>query len=308
MTRRELLAASLAVPALGARMPIDISRISAITDEIGDTPEDAIVFAREYNLQWVELRSVPGKKVGEYAFLDEPLIRQAAREISNNGLKVSFLNTSLMKFPWPGMEPARERRLREGQTLASVKENEAKRFERRFDDLHKALRAAHIFNVDRIRVFTGMRVKDPQSEMNRIADVIGEMAKIAEKEKVSLLVENEASCNVATSAELAQIMRMVSSRWVGINWDPDNETGLNAVPFPHGYNLLPKKRLGNVQIKAKSIMPGAPRMLDWKGIFQALQQDGYPYKIGLETHVFDGTLIQAAHASMKEILRLVQES
>jgi len=308
MTRRELLAAAIATPALGARMPIDLSRISAITDEIGDTPEDAIVFARLYKLQWVELRSVPGKKIGEYAFLDEPLIRQAARELSNNGLKVSFLNTSLMKFIWPGMEPARPRRLREGQTIESAKESEARRFDRRLEDLRKAIRAAQILNVDRIRVFTGLRVADPSTVMHRVADVIGEMSKVAEKEQVYLLVENEASCNVASSAELAKIMDMMSSRRVGINWDPDNETAQNAVPFPDGYRLLPKRRLGNVQIKAKSIMPGAPRLLDWKGIFRALQQDGYQYRIGLETHVFDGTLIQAAHASMQEIVRLVQES
>ena len=42
-------------------------------------------------------------------------------------------------------------------------------------------------------------------------------------------------------------------------------------------------------------------------IFQALERDNYKYKIGLETHLFDGTLIAAAHTSMEEIMRIVNE-
>ena len=40
---------------------------------------------------------------------------------------------------------------------------------------------------------------------------------------------------------------------------------------------------------------------------QALDKDGYKGKIGLETHLFDGTLIAAAHTSMEEIMRIVSE-
>ena len=102
-------------------------------------------------------------------------------------------------------------------------------------------------------------------------------------------------------------MKLVPSKAVGLNWDPQNELGLKQIPFPDGYNLLPKKRIGNVQIKGKGIMPGSSERLDWKAILQALQNDGYTQRIGLETHVFDGTLIEAAHVSMKEILRVVDE-
>jgi sugar phosphate isomerase/epimerase len=62
-----------------------------------------------------------------------------------------------------------------------------------------------------------------------------------------------------------------------------------------------------VQIKGKGIMPASSQKLDWKAIFQALVRDDYEGKIGLETHIFDGTLIEASHISMKEILRIVGE-
>ena len=306
MTRREVLAAGAAAASpLWAKKRIDRSRIAAITDEIGKTADDSIAFAKEYGLQWVELRSVPETRK-EYAFLPEPEVKAAALALARNGLKVSFLNTGLLKFTWPGTEPVR-RRQETPEAKAKREAGEKTRFERRMEDLKTAIRSAHIFGVDKVRVFTGSRIAEPQSMFPRIAEVIGEMAEAAGKEKIYLAIENEGSCNIASSAELAEILKMVPSKWVGLNWDPQNTLGTKETPFPDGYNLLPKKRIFNVQIKGKGIMPASDQKLDWKSIMQALQKDGYEGKIGLETHIFDGTLIQASHVSIKEIFRMVGE-
>ena len=71
--------------------------------------------------------------------------------------------------------------------------------------LNKAILAAHILGVKGIRVFAFSRVEEPESVLPKIAEVLQEMAKVAEKEGVQLLIENEASCNVGTSAELKRI-------------------------------------------------------------------------------------------------------
>ncbi len=306
MTRREVLAAAgagVAAPLWAKR--IDRSRISAITDEIGKTADDAIAFAKEYGLQWVELRGVPGQRK-EYAFLPEPEIKAAAAALARSGLKVSFLNTGLLKFTWPGTEAARKRQ-ETPEAKARREASEKARFDRRLEDLKTAIRNAHILGVDKVRVFTGSRTAEPRAMFPRIAEVIGEMAHVAGKEKVYLAIENEGSCNVASSQELADILKLIPSKWVGLNWDPQNTLGTKEAPFPDGYNVLPRKRMFNVQIKGKGVMPSSDQKLDWKAIMQALQKDGYSGKIGLETHIFDGTLIQAAHVSMKEILRIVGE-
>jgi sugar phosphate isomerase/epimerase len=305
MTRRELLGATLAAPAALARRTMDRSRISAITDEIGNTTAEAIEFARQYGLKWIELRGSRDKKK-EYAFLPEPELKAEAAAFARNGLKVSFLNTSLMKFTWPGTEAVR-RRPETGEARTRRLALEAKKFENRIEDLKKAINAAHIFGVKHIRVFAGMRVADPQALMPRIVDVLGEMAFVAEKQKVQLLLENEGACNVGTSAELAEAMRQLPSKGIGINWDPQNGLGHKEVPFPDGYNLLPKKRVGNVQIKGKGVMPESDQKLDWKAIMAAFSKDGYKGKFGLETHIFDGTLIPSSHISIKEIYRIVDE-
>jgi sugar phosphate isomerase/epimerase len=102
------------------------------------------------------------------------------------------------------------------------------------------------------------------------------------------------------------VFKLISSKWVGFNWDPHNAYGKEK-SYPEGYAELPKKRMLNVQVKGKGIMPSSPEKEDWKAIMQALDKDGYKGKIGLETHLFDGTLIAAAHASMEEIMRIVGE-
>jgi len=305
MTRRELLATGAAcVSAVWARTHMDKSRISAITDEIGMSTDESIAFAHQYGMQFVEIRNPPGSKK-EYFSLTEPEIKADAVRFKNEGLKVSFVNTSLLKFDWPGTEPARKRtetpEARE-KRLAGLQA----RWDRRMDDLHKAILCARIMGADKVRVFAGTRVAEPPSMYQRIADTIGEMSKVAEREKVYLLIENEYSQNVGTAHELADVLKLIPSQWVGLNWDPHNAYGHEAA-YPEGYEDLPKKRMLNIQIKGKGVMPSSPEKEDWRTIMQALDKDGYKWKIGLETHIFDGTLIAAAHTSMDEIMRIVGE-
>lgn len=305
MTRRELIAGAASAAALHGKSRIDRTSISAITDEIGKTADDAVAFARRYGLRWVELRVVPENRK-EYAFLPEPEVKAAAVSLKRNGLKVSFLNSSLLKFAWPGTEPVR-RRQETPEARARRLAAEQARFERRMEDLHTAIRNAHILGVDKVRVFTGVRVAEPRALFPRIADVVGEMAFAAGRERVSLAIENEGSCNIASSAETADLLKMLPSRWLGLNWDPQNTLGTRETPFPDGYELLPKQRILNVQVKGKGIMPSSDQRLDWKAIIQALRRDDYKGRIGLETHIFDGTLIESSHVSIKELLRIVDE-
>lgn len=287
---------------LSAKNRIDLGRISLLTDEIARSPAEAIAFCRQYGVRWVELRGVPGGG-GTYAFLDEGKLRQTAAELKAAGLRVSFLNTPLLKFTLPGTEAARRRNETPQQRLKR-EERERQLFDSRMEDLRKALAAARIFNVGQVRVFTFTRVADPPALYPKIAQLLDEMVREAEREGVRLLVENEGSCNVATSAELKQICALVPRKGFGINWDPVNALSYKEKTWPEGYRELPIGRVGNVQMKARALVIG-PDFVPWKEIFQALERDGYKGKIGLETHVFDGTLIEKAHLCMKRIQELV---
>ena len=305
MTRRHLLAAGAAFAAtsrLWGKAGIDKSRISAITDEIGLSTLEAIAFAHHYGLENVEIRNPADRGRKEYALLPEAEIKTDAGLFAREGLKVSFVNTSLLKFTWPGSEPARKRN-ETPEARERRLANEKARWERRFDDAQLAIRCAHIMGCDKVRVFAGSRVAEPPTMYPRIADTLGELSKMAERENVYFLLENEGSQNVATSQEIADVLKLVPSKWIGFNWDPNNAHGMETA-YPDGYNAVPKERMMNLQIKGRGIMPPNPHE-DWKTILTALNNDNYRYKIGLETHLFDGTLITAAHKSMDEILRIV---
>ena len=302
LSRRQLLSTTLLGGAAVASSlqagvkAIHRDRLSAITDEIGRSPEQSMAFCKQYGLKWVELRGVPkadGARSREYFKLPESDLKQAARELADAGLGVSFLNTSMLKFWLPGTEPENPRT-----------KQDPTRFERMREELAQAANAAHILGTDKVRIFTFWRVKDPGSIMSRVSELVDQMAELAAKEKIRLLVENESACNVGSAAELAALMKLVKSKQVGINWDPLNAEHSKEVAFPDGYRLLPASRIWNVQIKGKSILPGTEWM-DWAAIFRQLQKDGYKGQVGLETHIFGETQVQKSHESMQEMLRLV---
>jgi sugar phosphate isomerase/epimerase len=230
-------------------------------------------------------------------------MQKVAREFRDAGIRIAFLDTPFLKFDLPGTEPernkpedpaAREKRLAKDQAL----------FDSRLDDLRQGIRASHTFDCPLVRIFTFTRLAEPESVFPRIAEIIGEMALIADKEGVKLLIENETTQNAGTSAETAKLLKLLPAN-VGINWDSLNALPLGEKPYPDGYESLPKDRIWNVHVKGKSLLD-YPEHQDWPAILNALDRDGFPGSLELETHIFGEQQISASHASMKEIIRLLE--
>ena len=307
MNRRSFLAATLgaAVAMPAATRRIDRSRISAITDEVSRSPAEAIDFAHEFGLQCLSLRDMPAplgaEKIPYYSLTPEAM-QKVAGEFKEAGIRIAFLDTPFLKFGLPGTEPkqskpedpaAREKRLARDKAL----------FDSRLDDLRQGIRASHTFDCPLVRIFTFTRVAEPESTFPRLADIIGEMAAIADKEGIKLLIENETTQNAGTAAETAKLLKLLPAN-VGINWDTLNAVPLGEKTYPDGYESLPKDRIWNVHVKGKSLLD-YPDHLDWPTILSALERDGFPGSLELETHIFGEQQIAASHASMKEIIRLV---
>lgn len=291
LSRRDWLGCLTAVFAarglLAAKARITKSRISAITDEIGRTQTDAIAFAKQFALQWVELRNVPGSK-REFAFLSEPELKRYAAELAANKLKVSILKTSLLKFPWPAPDA------------------NDKRWDSRKDDLARAIAAAQIFGTDKIVIFTGARVANPATAYPAIVNAMEELIPAAENARVRLLIENDPSQNIGTCAELKAIMDLLPSKSIGFNWDPRSALALNeALPWPNGYAHLPRARMWNVQIKSEGLSDG-PQQINWRRVMEAMERDGYQGEISLATDTSDGTF-EKANDSLREVMHIVGE-
>jgi len=302
MNRRELMLA-LGATAVAEAKGLDWSRFAVLTDEVAGSDADAIAFAKQYDLKWVELRDTPRaqdrtRKNETYFRMEPERLKQVRADLKAAGLKVSFLNTGLLKFGLPGVEL----KLKSPETHENQAKREARQeilYAARMKDLEQAIRAAHALEVPQLRVFAYSRAADLAGVWDRVANELGECAKVAEKEGVTLLLENESPCNVATSKELGDMALKVNSKALGMNWDPDNTFAFGELAWPDGYKSLPLKKLGNVQMKAGNVL--GPRKIDWTSIIRELNKDGYKGCIGLETHVFDGTLIEKAHLCMKEI-------
>ena len=307
MDRRSFLAATLAaaVPAPAATRRIDSSRVSAITDEIARSPAEAIEFAHKFGMQWLSLRdmpSVPGTKRTAYYSMEPKALQQVMGEFKDAGIRVSFLDTPFLKFDLPGTTPKRSRPEEPAAKEARLVREKAL-YDNRLADLRIGIRASQAFDCPQLRIFTFTRVADPESVFPRIAEVISELAAVAEKDGVRLLIENETTQNAGTSAETAKLLKLLP-RNVGVNWDSLNSLPLGEKTFPDGYESLPKDRIWNVHVKGKSLLD-YPEHQDWPAILSALERDDFSGRLELETHISGDQQVPASHASMKEIMRLL---
>jgi L-ribulose-5-phosphate 3-epimerase len=89
------------------------------------------------------------------------------------------------------------------------------------------------------------------------------------------------------------VLKAVPNKNFMLNWDPGNAaTFPDDTPYPNGYDLLPKERIGHCHCKDVKRLPGgkyewAPvggGVVDWVGQFKALKRNGYHYAVSLETH------------------------
>jgi sugar phosphate isomerase/epimerase len=309
MNRRSFLIGTLgaAIPASAAPRRIDSSRISAITDEVAHSPSEAIEFAHTFGLRWLSLRDIPSTETRKTAYysLDPKELQQVKAEFKTAGIGISFLDTPFLKFTLPGTEPKRSRPEDAAAKEARLAREKAL-FDNRLEDLRLGIRACHAFDCSQLRIFTFDRVREPESLFPRIAEIVGEMSPIAEKEGIRLLIENESTQNAGTSAETAKLMKLLP-RNVGINWDSLNGLALGEKPYPDGYESLPKDRIWNVHVKGKSLLD-YPEHQDWPAILSALERDGFAGRLELETHIFGDQQVPSSHASMKEIMRLISKS
>lgn len=283
-----LIASTACASSLWARSRWDRTRLSVVTDEVAATADQAVDFVHEFGLSAVEVRNVPGTH-HDYIGSRDAVVQADAAHLVNERVKVVCVQSDLLRFAWPACPPP------------SVTPDQA-HWESRIDDLRKALHCAATMGSDKLRIFAGLRSADPGSALQPTADAISEMAAEAERQKVVLLVENDPATNVATCAEMAALMKLVTSKWVGINWCPFNSRQVE-LPFPAGYGLLPKKRILNVRAHAQSLVPGAEGE-DWKTILVALDKDGYAGKITLET---GGAPIATARESIDQLEHIVRE-
>jgi L-ribulose-5-phosphate 3-epimerase len=285
-------------------------RIAVINDELGqDFGRACEVASREFGMQWMELRGMWNKNILK---LDAAEVAEARRILEKYKLRVTDIASPLFKVDWPGAPKSRF-------SPKGAQFNADFTFEQQGEVLDRSIALAKAFQTERVRCFDFWRLEDPAPYRAAINSKLLEAANVAGKQGIILILENEFACNTATGAEATQVLAAVPSPSFMLNWDPGNAAARGETPYPDGYNLLPKNRIGHCHCKdikaiAKSTdakEPGWAAMgagvIDWVGQFVALKRDGYHHAVSLETHWRGAATAEESSrqswAGMKEQLR-----
>jgi len=247
-------------------------RLAILTDEVSQKLDDVIRFAREFQLDGIELRSLSGKAFKDLSIEE---IRSIAAACQDNGLAISACATPVFKCD-----------IDDSSAIAE-----------HIELFRRSLDAADAAGCTMIRVFTFLRRGHPTSESDlaRAASHFHTLLEVADGRNICIGVENEASCLVGTGAETREFLQhLPDSPRLGVVWDPCNVLYLDGDNDPvHDDYPLVAKRVRHVHLKDASRTEGkaAERCVelgqgsvDFPAQLEALKANGFKDWITLETH------------------------
>jgi len=257
-------------------------KLGIITDEVDpDLSRVLGSFYPKYQLHWAEIRNLKldGKSRYVYNSATPQQVKQIRKQLDDAGVKLSILDTGVYKITLPGTQPV-------GENASDLNPVQGE-YEKQLEDLKRGAEAAHILGTDRLRIFTYKRVADPNAIFDRIVEDLHKAIAVAKQQSVTLLVENEFDCNVATGTETARLFRAIPDRTLMHNWDPGNCYMAGEQPFPKAWDQLDHSRISHIHLKdaaGKSWKPIGGGEIDFVGQFRALKQMSYSGTMSLETH------------------------
>lgn len=261
-------------------------RLAVITDEISQEFEHALDVMSEYGVTGAELRGLWGTNIAD---LTPEQAERAHTALKARGMQAVCLATPFFKCDLDPAAPP------EGESAGHMHLAPARDLEQQMQLLERCIRLAHRFEVSLLRVFSFWRKAAPSPEIEeRIAEHFVAPLALAEREGVTLVLENEHACYVGSGVEAARLVSRVNSPRFRVCWDPGNAFSLGELPYPDGYEAV-KPWVSHVHVKdavrvetehgpqARFCVMGEGE-IDYAGQFDALRRDGYTGWISLETH------------------------
>jgi len=256
-------------------------QIGAITDEFSPDIAVAIEAMRELGMKGAELRMVNGKNIID---LTDTELDAALAVVRGAGLEVIAIASPLLKCTLPDA-PAIDERFQQDVFASKHSFEDQPRLAKRAFEIAKRSGAKIV------RVFSYWRVVDPPAVFERVVDALQDLSDRAAEHGLTIGIENEHACNIATAHDTARVLAAVDHENLKVVWDPANAYISGEKPFPNGYRVLESRRIAHIHAKDCTLDGHKPvwgplgeGAIDWKGQFAALKQDGYNGYIHLETH------------------------
>ena len=229
--------------------------------------------------------------------------------IESHRLKVSEIGSPIFKYQLPEM-PSPRPNLNDTFMAADLTDKDTENL------LQHAFNLARFFGTSKVRIFSYWRVEEPEKAYPYIRERLAKAAALAAQHQVTLLLENEHECNVGTGKELGRILRDINSPNLRGMWDPCNAVRLGEVPYPDGYRhvrgLLRHMHIKDVRKNSATgdfeYVPVGEGMIDFRGQFGALRDDGYDGTMSLETAYIrpDGNKMEATRECLEGLLEVLK--
>lgn len=278
-------------------------KLSVITDEISQDLEHAIRVMQEYGVTGAELRGLWNVNIAD---IDDATARRAKKLLDANGIQVSSIASPFYKC---------DLFEEEGEAKGPLHLATPRDLSEQMDLLYRCIDLAHFFETSIVRVFAFWKRGNLTPEIEkRIVDAFAEPVQVAEREGITLALENEHACFVRTGVEAARVVRAVGSPHLRVCWDPGNAFCAGETPYPDGYEAV-RDLLVHVHVKDAVRHNGEVTFvvvgegeIDYGGQFEALRRDGYRGWVSLETHArIDGDAEQASRLCLQSLRQWIQE-
>jgi L-ribulose-5-phosphate 3-epimerase len=237
--------------------------IGAVTDVFSPDVAVAAPAMRALGMHGAELRTIDGRSILEAGKTE---LDRALRALHDNHLEVIAIASPLLKCAlkdWP---------------------DQSRLADRAFDIAAQA-------NAQIVRVFSGLRVPEPEKSFERVVDLLQDLADKAGRRGLIIALENDRACNIATAQEMAGVLAAIDHSNLRVVWDPAAAYISGEKPFPSGYRMLDTTRIALVHAKDCTLEGHKPVWeplgdgdIDWQGQIDALAEDRYDGFIHLETY------------------------
>lgn len=243
-----------------------LMKISFITDEVTQSFDEAVRFARQNGLAGLELRSVEDTAID---MLPAETLRAWRRRLDAEGLTVCGLASSFYKC---APEPD------------AVEAELAK--------LERLCAAADILGCAFIRGFAFFAPEEGPLPAETMAPYFERPVRLLEQRGKTLLLEADPSVNTSNHAALARLVEAIGSPRVRAIFDPGNclYDPLGETPYPDGYEAI-RPFFAHVHIKdAVRAVPESycvkvgTGQVGYPALLRRLAADGYAGWLSMETH------------------------
>jgi sugar phosphate isomerase/epimerase len=285
-------------------------KISVVTDEVSSDPETAFEILRSWGVENVELRGIDDSR---YPVVSDYWKVRLPQLLEEFGLRVIAISPGLFQVAAPGRTrpPLFFNRGGDMRAVRDVLNDEARLADHLQQLLPASIDAAKQLGARSIICFAFFSRQD-HTDSARVSDAAIQVMRYA-AEKVAeagLMLNIEVS---EPSQRTADLVRRVDHPALGINWDPGAAyQGGEEVPYPDGFSQL-RSFIRHVHFKDVTTEPGTGArtvvvdgVIDWRGAFAALREDGFDGYISVETH--RRPKIDSTYRMLERLRRLVPEA